>query len=177
MLTRSHSRSTSARMWLLSRTERPSSLKSSMHSVNTASISGSRPGRRLVEHEQLDVGRQRGHEGDLLAVALGVGAALLGGVELEPLDQVGAPPLVDPAAQPAEQVDDLAAGERRPQVHVAGHVREPAVQLGRVAPRVAAEQPDRAGVGAQQAEQHADRGGLAGPVRAEEAMHLAGGRP
>src|SRR5690606_33219830 len=30
-------------------------------------------------------------------------------------------------------------------------------------------------VGAQQAEQHADRGGLAGPVGAEEAVHLAAG--
>ena len=49
------------------------------------------------------------------------------------------------------------------------------MQLDRVAPRVAAEQPDRAGVGAQQAEQDADGGGLAGAVRAEEAVHLSGG--
>ena len=45
------------------------------------------PGRRLVEEEQLDVGGERGDEGDLLPVALGVGAALLGRVELEPLDE------------------------------------------------------------------------------------------
>ena len=46
------------------------------------------PGGRLVEQEQLDVGGQGGDEGDLLPVALGVGAALLGRVELEPLDEV-----------------------------------------------------------------------------------------
>ena len=47
------------------------------------------------------------------------------------------------------------------------------MQLGRVAPRVAAEEPDAAAVGAQQPEQHPDRGGLAGAVGAEEAVHLA----
>ena len=42
------------------------------------------PGGRLVEQEQLDVGGERGDEGDLLPVALGVGAPLLGRVQLEP---------------------------------------------------------------------------------------------
>ena len=58
------------------------------------------PGRRLVEDQQLDVGGQRGDQRDLLAVALGVGAALLGRVELEALEQLGAALLVEPAAQP-----------------------------------------------------------------------------
>ena len=53
------------------------------------------PGRRLVEDQQLDVGRQRGDERDLLAVALGVRAALLGRVELEALEQVGAAPRIE----------------------------------------------------------------------------------
>src|SRR5664280_2516537 len=43
MLTRSHSDSTSARIWLDSNTVRPSALTSRMQSWNTASISGSRP--------------------------------------------------------------------------------------------------------------------------------------
>ena len=43
MLTRSHSASTSARMWLDSSTVRPSALISRMQSWKTASISGSRP--------------------------------------------------------------------------------------------------------------------------------------
>ena len=55
-----------------------------------------------------------------------------------------------------------------------GHVGEPAVQRDRVVPRVAAEQRDRARVGAEQPEQHADRRGLARAVRPEEAVHLAG---
>jgi hypothetical protein len=49
------------------------------------------------------------------------------------------------------------------------------VQLGGVAPRVAAEQLGVPGVGAQQPEQDADGGGLAGAVGPEEAVHLAGG--
>jgi O-methyltransferase involved in polyketide biosynthesis len=42
--------------------------------------------RGLVEHEQLDVGGQRGDERHLLAVALGVRAALLRRVEVEALE-------------------------------------------------------------------------------------------
>ena len=100
--------------------------------------------------------------------------ALLGGVELEALEQLVAPLRVEVAAEPAEQVDDLAAAQLRPQRHLARHVREPPVQGDRVAPRVAAEQPDGAGVGAEHPEQDADRRGLARSVRAEEAVDLAG---
>ena len=57
-----------------------------------------------------------------------------------------------------------------------GHVGEPAVQLGRLPPRVTAEEPRGAAVGAQEPEQHADRGGLAGAVGPEETVHLAGRR-
>ena len=48
------------------------------------------------------------------------------------------------------------------------------MQLGRVVPRVAAEQRDVAGVGAQQPEQDPDGRGLPGAVRAEESVHLTG---
>jgi hypothetical protein len=75
--------------------------------------------------------------------------------------------------QPAEQVDDLAAGQAGPQRHVAGHVGQPPVQRGGIPPRVAAEQPDGSGAGPQQAEQHPDRGRLARAVRPEKAVHLA----
>ena len=129
---------------------------------------------RLVEQQQLDVGGERGDQRDLLPVALGVGARLLGRVELEALQELGAALLVEAAAQPAEQVDHLAAGEVRPQRHLAGHVGQAAVQPLHVAPGIAAEQPRHAGVGAQQAEQDADRGRLAGAVRAEQAVDLAG---
>src|SRR5690606_18159492 len=72
-----------------------------------------------------------------------------------------------------ETVDRLASGEARPQADVAGHVREPPVQVDRVVPRVAAEEPRAARVGAQEAEQDADRRGLAGAVRSEEPGDLA----
>ena len=47
------------------------------------------------------------------------------------------------------------------------------MQLGGVAPGVAPEQPDGAAVGAEQAEEDPDGGGLARPVGAEEAVDLA----
>ena len=112
---------------------------------------------RLVEDQQLDVGGQRRDDGHLLAVALGVLPATLGRVELEPLQQVGAALLVQPAAQLAEQVDGLPAGQARPQADVAGHVGKPTVQVHDVAPRVTAEQLNPTRIGLQQPEQHADR--------------------
>ena len=152
---------------------RPSAAPRATHVLEDLLHERVEPGGRLVEEEQLDVGGQGGDEGDLLPVALGVGPALLRRVELEALDQLGAALLVDAAAQPAEQVDDLAAGEVGPERDVAGHVGEPAVQLVGVAPRVAAEEGGAAAVGAQQAEQDADGGGLPGAVGAEEAVDLA----
>ena len=133
-------------------------------------------GGRLVEDQQLGVRRERGDEADLLPVALRVRAGLLRRVELEALEQLVAPARVEVAAQPAEQVDHLAAAELRPQADLAGDVREPAVQRHRVAPRIAAEELDAPGVGAQQPEQHADRRGLAGAVRSEESVDLAASR-
>ena len=133
---------------------------------------GVEAGGGLVQDEQLDVRGQRRHQRHLLLVALRVLAAALGGVQLEPLDQVGAPGLVQATAEVAEEVDGLAAGESRPEAHLARHVGEAAVEGDDVAPRVPAEHLHVAGVRAQQAEQHPDRGGLAGAVRAEEAVHL-----
>ena len=48
------------------------------------------------------------------------------------------------------------------------------MQVDGVAPRVAAEHGDGPAVGSQQAEQDADRDGLARPVRAEKPVHLTG---
>ena len=68
----------------------------------------------------------------------------------------------------------LQAGEVGPQRDIAWDVGDPAVQRHRIAPRVAAEKSDGAAVGAQQAEQHANGGGLARAVRAEEAGDVTG---
>ncbi len=136
---------------------------------------------RLVEEVELRAAGQRSDQGDLLPVALGVGPCLLGRVELEALDHLGAPALVDPAptsvvraAHAGQDVDDLTPGEVGPQRDVAGDVRQSPVQVGGVVPRVAAQHRRRPGVGAQQPEQDADRRGLAGAVGAEEAVDLAG---
>src|SRR6266536_3504821 len=131
-------------------------------------------GCRLVEEEQLHVGCERRDQGDLLAVALRVRPALLRRVEVEALQQFGPLFLVEPAAQAAQQADHLTAGQVGPQGHVPGDVGEPAVQLGGVAPGIPVEEAGGARVGAQQPEEYADRGGLPGAVRTQEAVHLAG---
>ena len=131
--------------------------------------------RRLVQDQQLGVGGERRHQRHLLPVALGIRARLLRRIEVEALQQLGPALGIEPTAQPAEQVDDLAAGQVRPQGHVAGHVGEPAVQLHRLPPRVAAEQHGAAAVGPQEPEQHPDRGRLAAAVRAEKPVYLARG--
>src|SRR5450756_1711896 len=80
----SQSASASARMWLDSRTVPPAG--------------------RLVEQVQLDVRGQAGDDRDLLPVPLGVGAAPLGGVQLEPVDQLVAAGVVHrPAEAPRRQ--------------------------------------------------------------------------
>jgi len=132
-------------------------------------------GGRLVQEQQFGAGRERRDQSDLLPVALGIGAGLLGRVQLEPLQQLVPPDRVEVAAQPAEDVDDLAARQLRPQADVARHVRQPPVQGYGVAPGIAAQQPDLARVCPQQSEQHTDGRGLAGAVGAEEAVHLTRG--
>ena len=89
MVTRSQSASTSARMWLDSSTVRsPRRFSSRMHLAEHLLHQRVQAGGRLVQDQQLDVGGERGDERHLLPVALGVGAALLARVELEPLQQL-----------------------------------------------------------------------------------------
>ena len=128
---------------------------------------------RLVQQEQLDVGGQGGDQGHLLPVPLGVAAGPLGRVEVEALEQVVASPVADPAAEPGEEVDHLAAGQVRPQRDLAGHVGQPLVQRRRLAPGVAAEQvtwPRSA-----RSRPSRIRSSWTCPTRsAEEAVHLPG---
>ncbi len=133
-----------------------------------------KPCRRLVKDEQLRIGGERRDERDLLPVSLRVGARLFPRIEVEPLDQRISAFFVEPSAEPAEQVDHLAAGQVRPEGDIARHVSEPAVQRGGIVPGVAAEQARDSGVGAEQAEQDPDRRRLACSIRPEEAVHLPG---
>ena len=95
-------------------------------------------------------------------------------VELEPLEELGAAGRVDAAAQPAEQVDHLAAGQVRPQRDVAGDVGEPAVQRGDVAPGVAAEEPAVPASARSSPSRIRMVVVLPAPFGPEEAVHLAG---
>ncbi len=130
-------------------------------------------GRRLVEEQQVHLGGQRCHQRHLLSVALGVGASPLREVELEEVHELGAPGGDQPTSESTEEVDDLATAQVRPQGDVPRHIGETAMQLGRLPPRVAPEQPDLTRVCAEQTEQHPDGGGLPGAVGAEEAVDLA----
>ena len=110
----------------------------------TASISGSRPAVGSSSSEQLGVGGERRDQRDLLAVALGVRAALLASgrarsARAAPSRRFGSSP---PRSRPSRSIASppVRFGHS---VHVTGDVGEPAVQRDGVAPRVAAEQPRR----------------------------------
>src|SRR5439155_19499693 len=156
-----------------SSTVRPWALTSRMQSWKTASIKGSRP----------DVGSSRSRSSASEASAatrptfwrfpLGVHARLLGRIELEALEKLVPPPPVEVAAEPTEEIDDLSPAEVRPQAHLAGYVRETAVQRHRVAPWITAEKRDAPCVGAKEAKQDSDGRGLARAVGSEKAVDLA----
>ena len=117
---------------------------------------------------------ERGDQRDLLPVALRVLPTLLRRVELEALAQLVATAGVVAAVHRAEQVEHLAAAQRRPRRELAGHERQAPVRLLALGPRVEAEDPGRARARPGQAEHRPDRRGLARAVRAEEAVDLAG---
>ena len=131
------------------------------------------PRRRFIQDEQIDVGRERCDECDLLAIPFRVRIATLRRVEVEAVDQFGATLRWQAAMARGEHVDALTAGHAGPQRYVTGHVHESAMQAYRIAPRVTAEQSRVAATRTYQPEQDADRRRLAGAVGAEEAVHLA----
>ena len=142
---------------------------------------GVQAGGGLVEDEEVHRLAQGGDKGDLLPVALGVGAHLLARVQVETLNERGATSgdllALGPGAssERGEGLQGLAPGERGPQGDVAGHVGQALVEGDGVVPGVGAEEAGPAAVGADHAQQDAQGGGLARPVGAEEASHLTGG--
>src|SRR5699024_6424421 len=123
--------------------------------------------------QQFGVGGQRRYQGDLLPVALGVGARLGGRVQTEAIHEFGAAPRVGAATNPAKEIQDLAAGQAGPQGDVTRDVGQSVVEVGRLAPRVTTEQANGAGIVSHEAEQDTQRGGLSGTVGPEEAVHLS----
>ncbi len=132
------------------------------------------PAGRLVEDEEFRACHQCGNEQDLLAVAPGVGAHLLGRVEIEPGDQLVPVRLVRPAVQSAEKVQGLGPGQRRPQAGLSGHERHPAMHRGRVPLAVRPEDLRPPRRRPDEAQQQPDRRGLARPVRPQVTDYLTG---
>src|SRR5690606_4589585 len=130
-------------------------------------------GGRLVEDEEVHVRGEGGHQRHLLTVPLRIGGSLLGGIQVETLDQIGPALLVEPPAQTTHEVYHLATGEIGPQVHVPRDVRQTAMQFGGVRPGIGSEETGLTGIGSYEPEEDPDRGGLAGPVGAEEPMNLS----
>src|SRR5918995_6065203 len=131
------------------------------------------PGRGLVEKEQLgpddDAGRHVESAPHAAGVRLGEAAGRLG--ETEGVQELGGPPPRVPTGmseQPTEQDEVLKTG----QVVVDGGELDGEADPGShgiaLALEVVAEHPGRAGVGAKERCEDADRGCLAGPVRPQQ---------
>src|SRR5581483_11458847 len=89
------------------------------------------------------------------------------------LDQLIAIGDIEPTVGTAKEGQRLLAGEAGPQVHVAGDVGEPPVDVGRMALRVQAKDLRAARGGANEPEQQADGSRLARDIRPQVAQHLA----
>jgi hypothetical protein len=111
-------------MWLDSSTVTPSCWRSCTHCWNTCSINGSSPEEGSSSTSRSGPRGQRGYQGDLLPVALGIVADPLRRIQLEAFDQLCTALLVDAAVRRADHVEALASGQARPEGDVAGDVRE-----------------------------------------------------
>src|SRR5690606_9915808 len=102
-----------------------------------------------------------------------VGSAFARRIEVEALAKHLPLGGIELATQASEQVDRLAAGELRPQAHIARHVGKPPVKVNRVLPWIRPKHRDLTAVGPEQSEEDSYRRGLAGAVGSEEAMNGA----
>ena len=133
------------------------------------------PTGRLVEHQQVGTDHQRRDQDDLLPVAFRVSPDLLGGVEVEPGDQLVSVGLVDLTVGSAEEMEGLCPGERGPQICFSAHEGQVAVGLDGLALAVEPKDPAPAFGGVDEPEEEADGGRLPGAVGAQVADHLSGG--
>ncbi len=130
----------------------------------------------LVEDEQPRAAQERGGDAEPLAHPVGVAADPVA----RPVGQVdGVEHLVDPRAGVAavegrEQLQVLAPGQVRVELRRLDEPGDPLERAPAHADRIAAEQPGAARGRPDQAEQHAQRRRLAGAVRAQVAVDVAG---
>jgi len=129
---------------------------------------------RFVEEQHLGSCGKRCDQRDLLAVALRVGAGLLGRVEPKLLDEGIPIGEVDAAVEVGEELEALAPRQPGPEVDVAGHEGEAPVGCLHVTD---ADTHDRCPARGRpdEAEQETERRRLACAVRSERPEHLAHG--
>ena len=132
------------------------------------------PGGRLVHHDHGRAVHQRLDEPDLLPVPARELPERTAEVGLEAVGERAGERAVVDAAEVGEEIQQLLAGDLLVEGELAGQEARAGAGGDAVAPDVEAEDLRGPGGRAQQAEQRADRGRLAGAVGAEEAEHLAG---
>ncbi len=148
-------------------------------SHSASRLAGSRPGRRLVEQEQLGRADQAGAEvepaahaarvvADEPAAVVGQAELLEHGVGLGP----GGPPGM--AEQPPDEGEVLPPGQRGLDRGVLAGEADDAAHRDRLLDHVVAGHPDDAGVGPDEGGDGADEGGLARAVGPEQGDELAG---
>ena len=166
--------SSSDRWWLDSRTVRPSAARSRRTAAQPVHAVGVQAVGRLVEQQQFGIRQQRGGQRQSLLHTGGIGLdPLVGAVgEADQIEHLGDPPSWDVQCPcPDRQVPE-SGGARRCADAVHGHA-DTAGSAGKFGV-LAAEHPGGAGRRPGQAEQHPQRGGLAGAVTADQPDHPAG---
>ncbi len=132
------------------------------------------PAGGLVENEQVRSGHQGRDQDDLLTIPLGVGANLLGRIEIEPGHELLAVGLVHLSLHPAQQVQGLFAGQRGPQVCLARDVGQAPVGIDRSMLAVETEDLGSSRRRLDQPQQQSDGRRLPGAVGAEISHDLPG---
>jgi hypothetical protein len=128
---------------------------------------------RLVQEQQLRIGQRAGAERQPLLPATGKlsGELRLAPRQAEAFYHVACSPLrVGHTIEPGDEFQVLAHRKILIQGKTLRHVADPALDLVGVSANVVAQTPALAAVGRQQSAEHADGGGLAAAVGAEEAV-------
>jgi hypothetical protein len=128
--------------------------------------------RRFVEDDQPRLMHERLNEPNLLLVAMRQVLVLAAKIQLQPLCQLTDALRVDAAAYPGEQTDDVSGRDGRELHQLARQVPDGLFDLQTVAAAVESQQGRGSPVGANEVHQQPDRGGLAGPIGADESEGL-----
>src|SRR5258705_9021460 len=117
--------------------------------------------RRLVQHEQIAALRQREQNHQLRFLTLGQTTEEMLAVELETLDQILRPRAIPPRIEGRLEIDQLANRERRVEMRLLGHVTDAAEDVRVLIWHREPEDRDASADRSQQAQDEANRGGLA----------------